>query len=212
MDKLAIYFLSQASQRVLDVAQQPARKRSKGGVILGWTIGRYPSCDIAFSPSRNPAYGMVSKKHARIHAKPSLEQTEGGTALYNWYITDLGDTGGGSTNGTHLSKGNAAAYRLQAGVPYQIEEGDRVQFGCSAASVKLSFDIDDTKGPDSEDSGTAIHKRTKPAAPEPAPSGGRTLADVALVILNGPEGIDKRAWWLLLVALAGLYIIYLENK
>jgi hypothetical protein len=209
MDKLAIYFLSQGSSRVLDVEQQPARTGAKSGVVTGWTVGRLPTCDIAWSPARNPDYAMVSKRHALIQATPSTDVTEGGTRLYKWAIIDMGEGGRGSSNGTHLSSQGKPAYRLQPGIPYAIGEGDRIQFGCSAATVKVSFDIDETSSGLEDDPPTGLHHQGDEALHEQAQ--GRTVADVAMVILNGPEGIDKRLWWAMLAAIAILYAYLLER-
>jgi hypothetical protein len=142
--KLAIYFLSQDSQsRILDAEQQPHH-----GAVEGWIVGRAAGSDVAFPITRNPDYGMVSKVHAVISASLATDATEGGTPLYIWEITDWGDGGQGSTNGTYLAKDGRRPYRLQSGIHYALAEGDRLQFGCRAAAVKVSFDIDDTMSPD----------------------------------------------------------------
>lgn len=147
MQKLALYFLSQGeSVRILDATQQPLH-----GSVHGWTLGRFTTCDIVFSIARNPDYGMVSKRHALILSTPREDTTEGGTKQWEWTVTDCGDKGKGSTNGTYLSHNNGYPYRLQPGIPYRIQEGDRIQFGCKAAAAKLSFDIDDTKSGDHDD-------------------------------------------------------------
>jgi hypothetical protein len=198
--KLAIYFLGQGNgSRVLDAEHQPTH-----GSLRGWTVGRMAICDIAFSPARDPNYALVSKRHAFIAASRTLDETEGGTPLYCWTLMDCGDKTKGSTNGTYLSQGGGNPYRLQPGVPYKIQEGDRVQFGCKAAAVKLSYDIDETMGDDSDPPTGA---KPKPVAPASAAEAtGRTVADVAAIILTGPEGLDKRLWWLLLAAGTGLYL------
>lgn len=207
--KLAVYFLSQSGHsRVLDIAHQPLH-----GSVRGWTVGRMATCDIAFSPARNPDYAMVSKRHAVIYAAPSYDTTEGGTELYDWTITDCGDKGIGSTNGTYLQQVGREPYRLQPGVPYQVKEGDRVQFGCKAASAKLSFDVDETIGPDSnDDPPTGSKSPSAVAKPETtAEATGRTLADVVVVVLNGPPGVDSRLWWALLALGAVAYVYWVKN-
>ena len=188
--KLALYFLSQNSaSRVLDAEHQPLRNG-----VNGWTIGRLPACDIAWSVARNPNYGMVSKRHAMITAAKMKDTTEGGTPLYRWELTDHGDSGQGSTNGTYLSEAGGKPYRIQPGVGYLLSEGDRIQFGCSDATVKCSFDIDETSGPlPDTDPATGMNAETHGTSKKE--STGRTLADVAVFVLTGPDDVDKRLWW-----------------
>jgi pSer/pThr/pTyr-binding forkhead associated (FHA) protein len=212
MDKLAIYFLSQGSSRVLDVEQQPARTGVKSGVVTGWTVGRLPTCDIAWSPARNPDYAMVSKRHALIQATPSTDITEGGTRLYKWAIIDMGEGGRGSSNGTHLSSQGKPAYRLQPGIPYAIGEGDRIQFGCSAATVKVSFDIDETSSGLEDDPPTGLHHREDEAsAPTPGPwFVGSILRPVwDWFTAKGPH--EQFVWFVLIGAAAAAILYILER-
>jgi hypothetical protein len=146
--KLALYFLGQdgSQSRVLEADRQPIHPP-----IEGWRVGRSPSAEIVFSPSRNPAYRLVSKFHAVITATLATDATEGGTPIYRWSIADWGVNGLGSSNGTFLGRDNHRPYRLQPGAQYSLKEGDRIQFGCRAAEVKVSFDIDDTESDNYEE-------------------------------------------------------------
>lgn len=204
--KLALYFLSQNSaSRVLDADQQPLH-----GNTRGWTIGRLPTCDIAWSVARNPNYGMVSKRHALITASRLEDTTEGGTVLHRWEIIDHGDHGRGSTNGTYLAEPGGKPYRIQPGVPYIIGEGDRVQFGCSDATVKFSFDIDDTHGliEVDTDPNTGAGDSKKETTKEVT---GRTVADVVALVLTGPPGVNRWLWWFLCLVV-GLLFVWLREQ
>lgn len=142
--KLALYFLSQGGQhsRILDAEKPPGPR--------GWLVGRGSQADIVFSASRNPGYATVSKSHAYLNAKPSTDTTEGGTPIWHWFVTDWGARGEGSTNGVWIVRGTNS-YRTPPGIPVALHEGDHLQFGNRAASVKVSFDIDDTESGEDED-------------------------------------------------------------
>ena len=191
---------------MLEAELQPIRKG-----VAGWTVGRLHSCDIAFNVARNPEYAMVSKRHAVIRAEPRQDTTEGGGQLWQWSVIDhgeyIGGKPGGSTNGTYLSSNNAAPYRLQPGVPYGLNEGDRLQFGCQAALLRVSFDTDDTVSPgyevDDTDPPTGSVART---AVGEAVAKGLSWADVAVIVLNGPVGVPSPLWWGLLAALTVLLL------
>lgn len=201
MRKLALYFLSAGeASRVLDAEHQPIH-----GNLQGWIVGRSPISDICFKNE------LVSKKHALISASIEPDSTEGGSPVYRWELCDLI-----STNGTYLTQERGSPYRCAPSVPYAIKDRDVIQFGAQKASVRASFDIDDTLSPDYEPSAIPDTGGTAEAAPEVTPKAaaeatGRTLADVAAIVLNGPPGMDKRVWWLLLSALAGLYIYLVHN-
>lgn len=143
--KLALYFLAQGdgATRVLEADQQPEYTSISGEKRRGWTVGRLPTNHISFRrTSGGDVYAATSKQHAVISAKVDKAATLAeGEPMFQWEISDWP-----STNGTFLESPGSPPYRLAPGVPYKIVEGAIVQFGCQAARVKFSFDIDDTHG------------------------------------------------------------------
>lgn len=215
--RLALYFLAQdGATRVLDADHPPMhatplKSRSPRPSLVGWLVGRLPDSDIAFSPTRNPHYALVSKWHAMITVKPNRDTTEGGTTIYNWELTELINEGRGATNGTYLQIAGTKPYRLAPGVPYLITEGSVAQFGCQDARVKFSFDIDDTQGPaEDTDPNTCSVKDGGPTEVKEKEVTGRTLADVAALILTGPPEVNR--WiWLSFWATVGLAAVWLRE-
>lgn len=206
MQKLALYFLTQdGGPRILDAEHQPTVAPG----IDGWLVGRSAAhADIVFSTSRNPDYVMVSKIHAVISARPTGDATAGGTLIYRWTVIDWGDRGAGSTNGIFLSRDGQRPYRVQPGVEFEVFEGDRIQFGCPAAAVKMSFDIDETdSNEDENDSGPPTEGRVAAVTPSIETS-QTSWAEVAQVVLKGPEGVPAAVWWfcLTVAGLAALWI------
>lgn len=167
---------------MLDASLQP----SKNGVY-GWVVGRGVDVDISLINI------MVSKHHARIMAVIDKEATaETGTPQYRWTIEDTL-----SSNRTFLD-----GYACAPGVEYEINEAATIQFGTDQAMVRCSFDLDDTDRVVREamDEGTISGDNQDAATNIPEKPATTTWPDVAMAILNGPPGIDKRLWWVLIGA------------
>ena len=183
MDKLALDF-PKGPTFVLDACNQP-----KSG---HWLIGRSLS---AFVILGDP---WVSVRHALIEAHPSSDATEGGTQLWQWSIKDLG-----SSNGTRVNGFLITPKKTKSRDGHPLEEGDKITVGQTTIFCTTP---DDTEQAPAEEASPVVA-----TSKDAAEATGRTLADVAVVILTGPEGIDKRLWWLLLAAGATLYI-YLRQS
>jgi len=137
--RLAVYFLAQSdSLRVLDAEHPPS--------CGYWAVGRSPTCDIVFR------LGPVSKQHAKIMAAIDKEATVlEGEPMYLWVVLDLI-----STNGTYIESSGDNLYRCAPNVPYEIKDRTRIQFGCQAAMVRCSFDVDDTMSQNDGDSDDGV--------------------------------------------------------
>ncbi len=201
--KLALYFIGQGdgATRVLEAEHQPEYTDTDGTTKRGWVIGRHAISAICF---RN---GSVSKAHAVISAMVDKSATlVEQDLMWRWELIDRV-----STNGTYLEANGHSPYRLAPGVPYEISEGSVAQFGSYKARVKFSFDIDDTHGPieNDTDPNTGINETKKESPPNEAT--GRTLADVAVLVLTGPPGVNRWLWWLL-CAVVGVLIVWLRER
>jgi pSer/pThr/pTyr-binding forkhead associated (FHA) protein len=189
--KLVLYFLGQGdgATRVLDAEHQPTYTDTDGTAKQGWTIGRLIVSAIVF---KNPS---VSKHHAAVSARVDKGATVlNGEVEWIWELTDHL-----STNGTFLEAQSKNPYRLLPGVPYQITEGSVAQFGAHTTRIKFSFDNDDTLSSKEGDTDpqTEMGQAVADRSPQKSHEIGHTLADVVVVILTGPEGIDSRLWWVL---------------
>jgi pSer/pThr/pTyr-binding forkhead associated (FHA) protein len=197
--KLAIYFLSQGhTPRVLDADQQPCH-----GDREGWLVGRSPTCDISFRATQNADYDKVSKNHALITATLQRDTTQGGSPVYRWEVTDLN-----STNGTYLGT-QPHLYRCSPGVPHLLTDRALIMFGAIAARVRVSYDIDDTQSGDDDEPPTGWNKPAKaepPTAPESV-----SWADVAVIVLNGPDGVPNPLWWAFLGILSVIVLWIWRN-
>jgi hypothetical protein len=202
--KLALYFLNSQGNggtRILDAEHQPEYTDTDGTVKRGWTVGRLAISAIAF---KNPS---TSKSHAVVSARVDKDATMSTHEIsWIWELTDRL-----STNGTFLEAERQNLYRLVPGVAYVITEGSIAQFGAFSARIKFSFDIDDTCNGGEHDTDPA--QKTVAAVVEPVKGHaiGHSWADVLVVVLMGPEGVNPVLWWCLVLS-GGLLALWIHKQ
>jgi hypothetical protein len=190
VSKIALYFSEdQEFPRILDTDHHPIAKI--------WRIGRSPACDITFN---NPA---ISRTHAALRCRDL-----GVDDLAVWEIMAVG------LNPTYRAPSGQDGAELARNEWTALEDGDRLWFVDRGYGFLCTTEIDETLEVERqqalEEDATAGGPAAPPALP-PAPEHPATWAsvvkDLALIILNGPEGFPNWLWWLILAVCVMLYVV-----
>jgi hypothetical protein len=95
-------------------------------------------------------------------------------------------------------------------VAYVITEGSIAQFGAFDARIKFNFDIDDPRNGREHDTDPA-QKTVAVVETVKEHAIGHSWADVLVVVLMGPEGVNPVVWWCLVLA-GGLLALWIHKQ